>query len=158
MDCLLVGRVPWSIALVSNLLVSVLVAPLAIRAAIVDWREHRLPNKLTAAIALITVPGCWTAREQWLAVWCAVVLAHLLLVILPPHAVGAGDLKLVAGLVPLIGQATSWWLLVSYAVAALQGLVAGRRKGRIPLGPALVGVWIAGVMGDFAHVALAYRR
>lgn len=127
---------------------------LALAAAVVDARTHRLPDRLTAplaAVALVGLPLAAATSGGGLPVsdlgagvaifagpWLAVRLAS-------PASIGLGDVKLSAGLGLYLG-----WLgpmvaatgLVA-AIAAGGVMVAGRALARhdrsnLPFGPALV--------------------
>lgn len=144
-------------------------AGFAIKAAIVDHRSGRLPNRLTGAVWCLAVglvagwihldPGPIVAAA---AVWLLVAALHFALVVLPPYGMGAGDLKLVAGLLMPLAWWGSWWiwLLLAYgsaALAALRGRSLHRLATSVRMGPWLVTAWLAVVVGQLTHVALAYR-
>src|SRR5216683_3351244 len=90
-------------------------------AAVVDLRSRRIPNWLTAALAVGGVLlNVW--RDGVAGLWIALAGAALGLAVLLPfyavRAIGAGDVKLLAGLGAVLGPT----LLVSVAIyAALAG-------------------------------------
>lgn len=144
-----------------DLLILYVQGALALRAARVDWFCHRLPNQLTGAIALFGGIGYWLRVEEWGALWLLVVGLHLFLVLASDQGLGAGDLKLIAGLAPVvIVHDLLWlWLLLSYLLGAGQAIVRFRMaNGRIPFGPALIAGWWLVLVGDFAHASLANCR
>lgn len=125
-------------------------------ASAVDAREHRLPNQLTVpALGLALAWAGVTERPgDWFPLWLVIAGAHMLLVVLPPFALGGGDWKLVAAIAPSMIVLDYWqlWLTAGFALAAVFGLgqrLRGRR-GRIALGPWMWLPWTALLMGDFA--------
>lgn len=108
---------------------------------VVDLREHRLPNALTlpgAAVVLAVAAGC---GRGWPALVGALVLAGCYLVIhlLAPAGMGAGDIKLALGLGGLAGAlGVAVWSLAALGAPLLTagwGLLSGRRV--LPHGPAM---------------------
>jgi len=138
----------------------------SVKAARIDLACYRLPHALTAriyaagCIFALTVPS--EPANQWLALWLGIVLLHTLLVALPPHGLGGGDLRLVAGLaIPTaIWGSVQLFLWTAYVTAAVAGLWKRRRPGatHLAFGPYLVAGWSVAVMGECARVALAYSR
>lgn len=125
-------------------------------AAWVDAREHRLPNLLT--IPALGLNLGWTALNAqgagWVWLWLLVVVAHGLLVVLPPYAFGGGDWKLIAAILAPAIEFDHWllWLASGYLLASGYGLALRwrGRSGRIALGPWLVLPWTGLLMGHFA--------
>lgn len=152
-----------------SLLLLGLMGGLATRAAAIDAETGRLPNPLTAAVGVsaaglllawaVLTPAAIPAAS---AAWLAVVLGHSALVLLPPYGLGAGDLKLIAGLVAPLAWWGNWWLWlgISYGLGLAAAVVERRRRGGWPrsirLGPWLTTGWWAVVMGQLTHVALAH--
>jgi prepilin peptidase CpaA len=107
---------------------------LLIWAAWIDGKELRVPNWLTfpmvfAGLALNTYLGGWEGFQFGL--WgMAVGLATLM----PLYAVGgmgAGDVKLMAGMGAWLGGEVTWWaFVVSVVVGAVMALVMAMRNGR----------------------------
>jgi leader peptidase (prepilin peptidase)/N-methyltransferase len=110
-----------------------------------DLRQRRLPNWLTLPAAVV-VPavaagsGRGTAALAGAAALTAVYLAvHLI----APAGLGAGDVKLAAGLVALTGSfGADVWLLAALCAPLLTGvwgLIAGlaRRGPTVPHGPSM---------------------
>lgn len=134
--------------------------------AVVDAREHRLPNRGTIPLAT-TLLGYWTGvvvtTGQWQLLVQTLVAAAAIVaiagVIAMVGTLGGGDVKLFLA----IGLLTGWvsWmlplyaLLVGYLLAIPQAsmiLLRGRRRGtRFPFGPYL----IAGTV-TVAALALIY--
>lgn len=123
---------------------------LGVAAAAVDIARRRLPDALTLPafplVLALAVPLGWDAVGR--AVGGAAVLfgAHLLVRLVSPGALGAGDVKLAAGLGAALG-AVSWAALMVgaglaaglTAAVALTGLLIGRvgSGARLPHGPAM---------------------
>ncbi|MDQ4038751.1 MAG: A24 family peptidase [Actinomycetota bacterium] len=128
--------------------------------AAVDLEHHRLPDRLTAAGAVLSaslvladalVLGSWYRLASGL-ICAAVALAVFLgMALISPHGMGLGDVKL-AGLLSLHTGWLSWQLallalLAGFAVGAVASLalLLSRRatlRTAIPFGPALlVGAW-----------------
>jgi leader peptidase (prepilin peptidase)/N-methyltransferase len=110
-----------------------------------DIRQRRLPNWLTLPAAVV-VPavavevGRGTAALAGAAALAAVYLAvHLI----APDGLGAGDVKLAAGLGALTGSfGADVWLLAALGAPLLTGVwgliaAAGRRGPTIPHGPSM---------------------
>src|SRR5947208_12878162 len=105
--------------------VAYLVSLVLIEAAIIDGRTLRVPNWLTVHFLL----GGWL-YASWsgggpLLLWSIAGAAVGLLTLLPLYAIGgmgAGDVKLMAGLGAWIGPAfTGWAFLSSAMVGGLMG-------------------------------------
>ena len=144
----------------------ILITLIAIFAAIEDSRSRILPDRLTATIGVLSIAlvgtnwDCLSSLD--LALWAGVVVVHVVLVIAPPYGLGGGDLKLIAGL----GLGATYltllipWLILSYSLAALEGL---RRRffkdsSTLAFGPWLVTAWIVIFVGESARVAMANCR
>ncbi|MGW5737425.1 MULTISPECIES: prepilin peptidase [Streptomyces] len=141
-----------------------LLAPVGVLLAVVDFAVHRLPDVLTlplAAAALVLLGGAALLPEHagsWLhALYGALGLggAYFVLFLISPNGMGFGDVKLALGLGAVLG----WYgwggvLLGTFAgflLAALYGagLVVTRRAGRktaIPFGPFLIGGAFVGLL------------
>jgi leader peptidase (prepilin peptidase)/N-methyltransferase len=109
--------------------------------SVIDIRRHRLPNALTlpgAAVVLVVAAVCGHGLA---AVVGAVALAGTYLVVhlVAPAAMGAGDVKLALGLGALTGAfGADVWALAAVGAAlltALCGLLTGLR--RLPHGPSM---------------------
>jgi leader peptidase (prepilin peptidase)/N-methyltransferase len=141
-----------------------LLAPLAVLLAVVDFRVQRLPDALTlplagAALALLGVAalapehaGDWpTALLGSLALGCA----YFVLFLISPRGMGFGDVKLALGLGAVLGW-YGWSVLflgtfAGFLFGGLYGLalVVARRAGRrtsIPFGPFLLAGAFAGLL------------
>ncbi len=123
----------------------------AAAAGLIDWRERRIPNRLTAIIATLSISGfAITAVDQsatttlrTLALALAVIAGPLLLVWLAaPQALGAGDVKLAAALAPFAAWPTTSYLftglVLMFVTATPHALAVRHRKGSVPFGPYIV--------------------
>jgi leader peptidase (prepilin peptidase)/N-methyltransferase len=141
-----------------------LLAPLGVLLAVVDFKVQRLPDALTlslaaAALALLGVAAAVPEHAgDWLtALFGALALggAYFVLFLINPNGMGFGDVKLVLGLGAVLG----WygWSVVflgtfaGFLFGALYGagLVVARRAGRktsIPFGPFLIAGAYAGLL------------
>ncbi|MEU3740527.1 A24 family peptidase [Streptomyces sp. NPDC032198] len=141
-----------------------LLAPVGVLLAVVDFGVHRLPDVLTlplAAAALVLLGGAALLPEHggsWLhAVYGALALggAYFVLFLISPNGMGFGDVKLALGLGAVLGW-YGWGAVVlgtfaGFLLAALYGtgLVIARRAGRktaIPFGPFLIGGAFVGLL------------
>lgn len=141
-----------------------LLAPLAVLLAVVDFKVQRLPDVLTlslAAAALVLLGVAAAVPEHagdWLtALFGALALGggYFVLFLINPNGMGFGDVKLALGLGAVLG----WygWSVVflgtfaGFLLGALYGagLVVIRRAGRkssIPFGPFLIAGAYAGLL------------
>lgn len=112
-------------------------------AAVVDLREHRIPNRLVLPAALgcfllAAVAGVGVAS---LAIGLAVVAGLLALALARPQALGMGDVKLALLVVAALDGRAVEALALGLVLAALVGLVLLVRYGRtagkraLPLAP-----------------------
>lgn len=129
--------VRWSVAVVG--------AVLAL-AALVDVREHKLPNRLVGAALAVVLAGVLstTTAAPLISALSGMVLAGgLMLLVRMIRGVGMGDVKMAA----VIGASTGATAVVAaplaIAIAALVAVVYGllARRQRLPLGPALWAGW-----------------
>jgi leader peptidase (prepilin peptidase) / N-methyltransferase len=119
-----------------------------------DIRQRRLPNWLTLPGAGMILLVAAAAGRGWAALAGAAALAgvYLLVHLLAPAAMGAGDVKLAIGLGGLAGCfGAGVWLLAGLAAPLLTALVAvGARLGTgaltVPHGPSMC-VATAGAAG-----------
>ena len=109
--------------------------------SVIDLRQHRLPNVLTLpGAAVILLVACLHGRGV-AALWGAAALAavYLLMHLLAPAAMGAGDVKLALGLGAVTGAlgVGAWVLaaLLAPVVTAVWGLVTRARV--LPHGPSM---------------------
>ena len=121
-------------------------------AALVDLREHKLPNRLLAVAFLVTAAGALSALDGGLVVSALlgmVLAGGLLLLVRLGRGVGMGDVKMAAvvgastGSVALVAAPVA--IAVAAASAGVFGLLAGRT--RLPLGPALWAGWAVALAG-----------
>ena len=123
---------------------------------VIDFRERRLPNKITVPGILVSLMGLLLTFE-WSRVLTALAISALLFgigtLISIRGWIGMGDVKLVTGLSlllawfdpALVWQATLWSFGLATAVVLI-GFVAKKMTARstIALGPyLLVGFWVA---------------
>ena len=123
---------------------------------VVDLREHRLPNVIVgwgslAVAGLLAGAAFFAGNEQGWAILrrcliaaCCYGAVFLLLWLLAPSSLGAGDVKLA----PLIGLMAGWAgtlaavLLVPLAIAGLAGIAGAlsvvRKRKRLAFGPVLI--------------------
>jgi leader peptidase (prepilin peptidase) / N-methyltransferase len=105
--------------------------------ALVDLREHRIPNRIVlpavAVCALLAGPA--TLRDSVPAL--ALVGGLLLLAFLQPAALGMGDVKEALMIAVALGTLAAPALLVGVTLAAAAGVVLTLRRGRAALGTAL---------------------
>ena len=150
---------------------------LSVWLAVVDWREHRLPNKLVvaAAICALTSHFCQTALWALMAngpdltplIRSIVTAAACFALYLALHLVsrtknsagmGAGDVKLAAVLglnlgwisldTAIVGVASGFALGAVYSLVVI-ALKRAHRRSHVAFGPwMLAGAWLA--------IALAY--
>ncbi|MEY4554770.1 MAG: hypothetical protein RL197_1197 [Actinomycetota bacterium] len=122
---------------------------------VIDFRERRLPNRITIPGYLISLLGLMLTLE-WSRVVTAVAISALLFgvgtLISLKGWIGMGDVKLVTGLSlllawfdpALVWQATLWSFGLATAVVLI-GFIAKKMTSRstIALGPyLLVGFWV----------------
>lgn len=141
-----------------------LLAPLGVLLAVVDFKVQRLPDVLTlslaaAALGLLGVAAATPEHAgDWLtALFGALALGggYFVLFLINPNGMGFGDVKLALGLGAVLG----WygWSVVflgtfaGFLLGALYGagLVVARRAGRkssIPFGPFLIAGAYAGLL------------
>jgi leader peptidase (prepilin peptidase)/N-methyltransferase len=133
---------------------------------VIDFRERRLPNKLTIPGYLLSLIGLLLTFE-WQRVLMAVAISALLFgvgtLISLRGWIGMGDVKLVTGLSlllawfdpALVWQATLWAFGIATLVV-LVGLVAKKMTARssIALGPyLLVGFWVVIIQPAWSSIA-----
>lgn len=152
-----------------ELAVWLLLAPLGVLLAVVDFRVQRLPDVLTLPIAglALVLLGAVAVVPEHAGDWRTALLgslglggAYLLLFLVPPHGLGFGDVKLALGLGAVLGW-YGWGTVVLGTFAGFLfgglyglGLVLARRAGRktfIPFGPFLIaGAYVGLLIGAYA--------
>ncbi|MFJ8821533.1 prepilin peptidase [Streptomyces sp. NPDC102467] len=146
-----------------------LLAPLCVLLATVDFAVHRLPDVLTLPLAALTLlalgaaaalpepGGSWRGALFGAAGLCG---GYLLLLLIYPKGMGFGDVKLALGL----GAALGWYGWGVLFIGAFAGvlfnslyagvLVVSRRAGRkseIPFGPFMImGAYVGVLLGALA--------
>src|SRR4051794_31287003 len=127
-------------------------------AALVDWRAHRVPNRLVivtlapvlAALVLAEKPDDALVRVSVGAV--AMALPLLLVHLVSPAAMGFGDIKLAVALGGAVGLVAPDLALPALATAAGLTLMVAccRRRVAVPFTPALVAAAAAALaLGSF---------
>ncbi|MEV5793643.1 A24 family peptidase [Streptomyces sp. NPDC052192] len=152
-----------------ELAVWLLLAPLGVLLAVVDFRVQRLPDPLTlpfavAALALLGVAAALPehAGEWPTALFGALALGggYFVLFLVNPNGMGFGDVKLALGLGAVLGW-YGWSTVFLGTFAGFLfgglyglGLVIARRAGRktsIPFGPFLIaGAYVGLLIGAYA--------
>ncbi|MFF7886009.1 prepilin peptidase [Streptomyces sp. NPDC020794] len=152
-----------------ELAVWLLLAPLGVLLAVVDFQVQRLPDVLTlplAGLALVLLGLMALVPEhagQWpTALFGSLVLggAYFLLFLVNPNGMGFGDVKLALGIGAVLGW-YGWGTVVLGTFAGFLfgglyglGLVLMRRAGRktsIPFGPFLIaGAYVGLLIGAYA--------
>jgi leader peptidase (prepilin peptidase) / N-methyltransferase len=110
-----------------------------------DIRERRLPNWLTMPGALAIIAVAVVAGRGVPALWGAIGLAGLYLVVhlISPASMGAGDVKLAAGVGGLTGAfGFDAWALAAVTAPLLTAAVAvvcvvRRSESAVPHGPSM---------------------
>lgn len=145
------------------LLGHLVIAALCVPLAIIDFRELRLPNPLTLAVAVtavatVVVGASGSGRTDWMTAMLLGSLAFggplLLVHLVKPSAMGFGDVKLAAGLGlllgwygPILGLRALMWGLLLAAPHSAWALFQERRakksevevpRTRIAFGPYLI--------------------
>ncbi|MEU9283179.1 A24 family peptidase [Streptomyces sp. NPDC048275] len=146
-----------------------LLAPLGVLLAVVDFRVQRLPDALTLPLAVgaLGLLGVVAAVPEHVGDWPTALFgalglggAYFLLFLINPNGMGFGDVKLAPGLGAVLGW-YGWGTVVLGTFAGFLfgglyglGLVIARRAGRktsIPFGPFLIaGAYIGLLIGAFA--------
>lgn len=146
---------------------------IAVPLAVTDFREHRLPNKLTLSAALLTLASLAAASligGDWQALSSALVAALATFLIgwflAARAAIGMGDIKLLISLNAFTGYLSPFLPLISLAVALLAAtliniiLLLGRRlsiQSSIALGPyLLLGFFVVVAPSAFEVTAAAW--
>jgi prepilin peptidase CpaA len=145
--------------------VAFLVSLVLIEAAVIDGRTMRVPNWLTFHFLIGGwMYGYWSGGGN-LLLWSILGSAVGLLTLMPLHAIGgmgAGDVKLMAGLGAWIGPVFTWWAFLSSAlVGGLIGLVMMASSGELIRHFALVqtiGREILAIRNPLVLSELAARR
>ena len=109
--------------------------------SVVDIREHRLPNALTLpGAAVIFVVALWGGRGTAALIGTAALAGgYLLLHLLAPAGMGAGDVKLALGLGGLTGAlGVEVWALAALTAPLLTAAWGLLRRARVlPHGPSM---------------------
>jgi leader peptidase (prepilin peptidase) / N-methyltransferase len=113
--------------------------------SVYDIRDRRLPNWLTLPGALVIIAGATVAGRGSPALAGAAALfgVYLMIHLLAPSAMGAGDVKLAIGIGALTGAfGIDVWVLAAIGAPLLTGLVAlvalaNRSAATVPHGPSM---------------------
>lgn len=122
--------------------------------AIIDIREHRLPNPITYSAIVIAFVGTAAASllsGDWerlaTAVALNLVITTIGVILFMLNGFGLGDVKLLVSLNQVLGYASPWLVLVSLGIALATSTVYGlvrmalgklKWKDRIAFGPFLI--------------------
>ncbi len=122
----------WTVVLVA-------LTPLVLWASWIDYKERRVPNYLNLIIA-VTGLIVQVVFNSWLGLLAGAegLTLGLLLLIVPwaMHMMGAGDVKLLAGIGAWVGpQAVLWSFLIGAVIGGIASLAMIGLKGR------WVGAW-----------------
>ena len=108
-----------------------------------DVTQRRLPNALTVPGASVILVAAFLAGRGPAAVLGAVALTMLYLIVhlVAPAAMGAGDVKLALGIGALTGAfGVDAWILAAITaplLTALWGIFVERSRGTVPHGPSM---------------------
>ncbi len=113
--------------------------------SVYDIRERRLPNVLTlpGAAAILGVAAVLGRGLPALAGAAALALLYLVVHLLAPAAMGAGDVKLAVGVGALTGAfGVDVWALAAVAAPLLTAAwaivaIIGRSRSTVPHGPSM---------------------
>ncbi|MEV5242325.1 A24 family peptidase [Streptomyces cinnamoneus] len=156
------GGLAMAVGVRPELAVWLAVTPVCVVLAVVDWSVRRLPDVLTAPLAVgaagllgvaALIPGAAGSWPRALLGGLALGGGYLVLHLLHPAGLGFGDVKLAVGLGCVLGW-YGWWVLALGAFAGLllgslygTGVLLARRAAVMPLGPFMIaGAWL-GVLG-----------
>ncbi|MFI7317747.1 prepilin peptidase [Streptomyces venezuelae] len=147
-----------------ELAVWLLLAPVGVLLALVDFTVHRLPDVLTLPLAAASpaLLGAVTLVPEQAGSWkaslygaLALAGAYFILFLINPNGMGFGDVKLALSLGAVLGW-YGWGVLMigtfaGFLLASLYGaaLVVARRASRktaIPFGPFLIGGAFVGLL------------
>lgn len=100
-------------------LTAAMLTPAVVYAAYIDWRDHRVPNWLTASIAVAGLAAqAFYGQGLLHGFWGLLVGFGVLIVPWAMHGMGAGDVKLMAAIGAWFGP---WMTLISFATGAVLG-------------------------------------
>lgn len=105
-----------------------------------DLRHRRLPNRLTLPGGAVILVVAWCAGRGVPAVAGAAALTglYLLVHLIAPAGMGAGDVKLAIGLGALAGCfGIAVWFLAALAAPLLTAVVGVALRGAVPHGPSM---------------------
>ena len=123
--------------------------------AVIDLKTQRLPDRLTAVIAVLAAGLAYEAAPWRLAIGAGLGLALALALqavrVLRARAgrdpgVGLGDLKLIAAVSLWLGAAAPWMLALAAGLGLVAAAIVRPQNRRLAFGPAIaVATWIVGV-------------
>ncbi|MGH3967812.1 MAG: prepilin peptidase [Mycobacterium sp.] len=105
-----------------------------------DVAQRRLPNWLTlpGAAVVLVVAGCTGRGAPALVGAVALTAVYLLVHLIAPTGMGAGDVKLALGLGALTGCfGVDVWLLAALGAPLLTAVLAALRRSAVPHGPSM---------------------
>lgn len=142
-----------------------IIAALAPLMAAIDWKEHRLPDRLVlpaAASCFLVLLATAAVEQQWtrfgIALLCALGLTLFfgVLYLTAPSHMGYGDVKLVLSLGLMLGWHGLFPVVFGILLGLLSGLLFGlvqlilrraTRKSHVALGPhLLIGALLVGFL------------
>lgn len=142
----------------------VIVAAVGPFLAAIDWKEHRLPDRLllpanTGVLAVLLISAL--TEQQWgrfgVALLCALGVSafFMVLFVIAPDQMGFGDVKLMILLGLMLGWQGPFHVLAGVVLGLISGLVFGlsqmvlrmaSRKSHLALGPHLIfGALLVGI-------------
>jgi len=118
--------------------------------SVFDIRDRRLPNWLTLPGAVVIVVAAVFAGRGLPAVagGAALFAAYLVVHVLAPSALGAGDVKLAIGVGALTGVfGVDVWVLAAFAAPLLTAVIAllGNARSPVAHGPSMCAATLASV-------------
>ena len=136
----------------------------------IDVLEHRLPNRFTLRLFLLTLPALASAlvisfswERFWWAVGLSAATAALGLLLGATGGLGLGDVKLMVSLNLILGWLSPWLALLSNALAVVSAAAVGISRllskttlgaRQIAFGPYLLGAFF--LTFSYALIARVY--
>jgi leader peptidase (prepilin peptidase)/N-methyltransferase len=129
--------------------------------ATVDWRRGRLPDLLTAGVAVLaaTLALLTSGQALLIGLTASVLTGGVLLglrraftILHRDPGLGLGDVKLLAALAIWLGPATAWAVAVAAGAGLLLMVMVRPADGRLAFGPALAMAGFAVGLMQEAHL------
>lgn len=159
------GALALAVLPLAEAVIVFVLAQVLLASSIIDSRSRRLPDALTAAIALLCAGLAALRGLETLAIGIAsAAVAYLLLETLRRGysamrrrpGLGGGDVKLVAALALWLGLTTPWAMVAAAGIGLAAMLVLRPADGRIAFGPAIAAsaflVGLGGSAGRFTAI------